>query len=750
MASKQPQRPKPAPVSTGPVAQAQVITPKPEKPAMKFSLNVKLALILALVTFIVYANTLKNGFVLDDSMVYSKNTIVTQGFDGIPELLKTPRLKGFAYLKNENYRPLSLVMFATEVGMFGVNATAAHFFNIVFFIGCVILLFLFLDKLFDGKKTVVAFMAALLFAVHPIHTEVVANIKSLDEIFCFLFAFLALNLFTDYMRKGKIWQLIAGLAALFCSFLSKETVVTFLGIIPIIFFLYMNNDRKRAIFITAGSVVVAGIFIVIRTSILNDYGASTAAVEFIDNALVGAPDIASRIATALITLGMYVKLLFIPYPLSSDYGFNTIPYVTFGNIWALLTLAIYLGLGALGLYRLIKFRKDPWAFGIIFFLATIALFTNIFFLMGSAMGERFLFFASVGFCLLIALCIEKWVIKGEMPFAEFMKNKMAVALAVVICVAFSGLTYARNADWKDNYTLFKKDLERAPENCRLNYYYGNELAENTFHEEKDTTKQKEILRESIHYLSKALEIYPKYTDAYTEKGTAYLNLLQYDSAARQFQIAISQSPYQSIAANNLGTVYLRTNQIPQAIEAYKLAIKIKADFVQAYCNLGSCYMRIKQFDSAVQSLNQCLSIDPNYTEAYMQLGLAYYFDNKFDKAEPYFKKVLELNPADVNAANNLGATLLYEKKYQQALDIFKQLVAANPNYVNGYSNMGHCYYQMNQYQACIEAISKSLQLDPNNVKDIPYIALSYKGMGNMAEAKKYEAIAQKYFADFRL
>jgi len=710
----------------------------------------KLAIILGLITFIVYANTLQNGFVLDDSMVYSKNTIVTQGFQGIPELMKTPRLKGFGYLKNENYRPLSLVMFAIEVGLFGVNATAGHFFNILFFAGSVILLFLFLDKLFYGQKTVVAFITAALFAVHPIHTEVVSNIKSLDEIFCFFFAFLSLNLFAAYMVRGRVWQLAAGLLALFCSFLSKETVITFLGIIPLIFFVYMNDDKRRAIFMTAGAVVVAGIYLTIRTIILTDYGASTAAVEFIDNALVNAPDIGMRIATALITLGMYVKLLFAPYPLSSDYGFRTIPYVGFGNIWVLLTLVIYAGAAAIGVYRLVKFRKDPWAFGILFFLATIALFTNIFFLMGSAMGERFLFFASVGFCLLVALAIEKWIIKSDSSFAGFLNNKPALGILIVIGLTFSGLTYARNKDWKDNYTLFQTDLSRMPENCRLNYYYGNELAENTFHAEKDTTRQKEILHESVACLKKAIEIYDKYTDAHTELGTAYLNLQQYDSAAAQFKIAIAQSPYQSIAANNLGTVYLRTNQIPQAIEAYKLAIKIKGDFVQAFCNLGSCYMRLKQFDSAIMSLNQCLAIDPGYSEAYMQLGLAYYFDNKFEKSEPYFKKALELNPADVNAANNLGAAFLGGGKYQQALDIFKQLVAANPNYVNGYSNMGHCYYQLRQYEACIQAISKSLQLDPNNVKDIPYIALSYKGLGNMPEALKYEAIARKYFADFKL
>lgn len=750
MAKKQP-TPKPQPVkAAAPVQQPPAQSSKKEALSGRFSLTLKLSLMLAVITFLIYANTLQNGFVLDDSMVYSKNTIVTQGFDGISELFKTPRLKGFGYLKNENYRPLSLVMFAIEVGLFGLNPTVGHFFNILFFAGCVVLLFLFLDKLFERKKTVIAFIAALLFAVHPIHTEVVANIKSLDEIFCFLFAFLSLNLFAMYMKSGKVWQIAAGLGALFLSYLSKETVVTFLGIIPIVFFFYLNDEKRRAIFMTAGAVVVTGVYLGIRHVILTDYGASTAAVEFIDNALVGAPDMGMRIATALYILGMYVKLLFIPHPLIDDYGYNSVPYVGFGNLWVWLSLAIYVAAGVVGVYRLFKYRKDPWAFGILFFMATIALFTNIFFLMGSAMGERFLFFASAGFCLLAALAIEKWVLKNDIDYGSFVKNKLALGILLPVCLVFSYLTYARNAEWKDNSTLFKADLAKSPNNGRLNYYVGNELVENVLPTVTDSAARRALLIESVERLNKALEIFPKYTDAHTELGTAYLNMLRYDSAEVHFKTAISQSPYQSIAANNLGTVYLRTDRIPEAIASYKLAIQIKGDFVQAFCNLGSAYARVKQFDSAIAALNQALAFNPGYAEAYMQIGLAYYFSNKFVEAEPFFKKALELNPADINAANNLGASYLNSGKYQQAADIFKQLIAANPGYVNGYSNLGHCYFELKQYEAAIDIINKSLTIDPNNVKDIPYIALSYKALGRMDEALKYEAIAKQYYPTFKL
>jgi tetratricopeptide (TPR) repeat protein len=193
--------------------------------------------------------------------------------------------------------------------------------------------------------------------------------------------------------------------------------------------------------------------------------------------------------------------------------------------------------------------------------------------MGSAMGERFLFFASAGFCLLVALAIEKWILKSDISFESFTKNKLALAVIVPVCLVFSYLTYARNTEWKDNSTLFKTDQAKSPENGRLNYYVGNELVENVYPTIQDTNQKKAVIAEGIACLKKAIEIFPKYTDAYTELGTAYLNILKYDSAEINFKTAISQSPYQSIAANNLGTVYLRTNRLPEAIQYYKLAIK---------------------------------------------------------------------------------------------------------------------------------------------------------------------------------
>lgn len=351
-----------------PAGSARAAVKKTKEPTDWFSVKY-LCIALAVISIVLYANTLFNSYALDDVMVLKDNTYVKQGIKAIPELFSTPHMRGYMVIPNDLYRPLSLVMFAMEYQFFGPNPVVGHFFNILFFAGCVVMLFLFLNKFFNGQKTAIAFIAALVFAVHPIHTEVVANIKSRDELMCYFFAFWSLNFFMNYMKGGKMNQLIFGVLTLFLSYISKETVINFLVVIPVLFFLYYNENKRRAVFIVSGTAAATIVFMLIRTVILSIYHANepSATTDFMDNALAKAPDVASKFATEFLVLGKYLKLMFIPYPLLCNYSFNAIPFVGFGNIWALLSLAAYLFMGVFCILRLVKNNKDPWAFAILLF-----------------------------------------------------------------------------------------------------------------------------------------------------------------------------------------------------------------------------------------------------------------------------------------------------------------------------------------------------------------------------------------------
>ncbi len=751
MAKKPSKKPVSQPAIANTTKPASVSSPATNGPgAGSFSIKY-LCMLLAIVSGVIYINTLWNGYVLDDVMVLRDNTMVTQGTKAIGELLSTPHMRGYLIIPNDMYRPLSLVMFAIEYQFFGPNPMVGHFFNIVVFTGCVIYFFLFLDKFFDRKKTAIAFIAALVFAVHPIHTEVVANIKSRDELMCFFFAFLSMNIFADYMKSGKMLQLIIGIIVFYLSLISKETVITFMAIVPVLFFFYINDDRLRAIYISAGCFVSIVVFMLVRSHILNVYNANQPVpVEFIDNALSAAPNALSKFATEVVVMGKYLKLMFLPYPLLCNYSYNAIPFADLTSIWYWLSLAAYGVMIYFGVIRWIKNKKDPWAFGILIYLATLSLFSNFPFLMGAILAERFAFFASAGVCLIVALAIEQFVIKAQSFDVSVIRDKKVLVVLVPLVVICSTLTIARNFDWKDEYTLYKTDVEHSPNDARLYHYIGTAIAETVYPKETDTTKQKELDKESIVYLRKSLEIYPDYSEAHIELGRIFDRAKMFDSALVHDIRGVELSPNNATAFNNLGSVYLAKANYQQAANLFNKSIALKPDFKYAYYNAARAYKQIQKYDSAVMYFRGMINLDPSFPDAYQELATTFYQMQRYDSCEFYIKRVLEMKPNDPSVANVMGAIYLNNKQYGQAIEWFKKAIKADPNFVTGYSNLGKAYYLSQQYALAIETITKEVSISPGSVNDIPYIALSYQKMGNMAMAKQYEAISQKYYANFKL
>jgi len=604
--------------------------PKPQKKTA----NMLFVLILAAISITVYANTFKNGFVLDDFSVYTKNTIVTKGILAIPEILSTPYRRGFYVISNDLYRPLSLVMFAIENQLFNGDPYASHVINVFLFAACVVLLFLFLDALSEKKNTIVAFIAALLFAVHPIHTEVVANIKSRDELLCFFFAFISLNVFIKYIDSGKIKQLAIAGFCYFLSLLSKETAISFLAIIPIVFFFYRNENKKRSIYIIASVIITAVAFLAIRFFVLNAYHANKVfEMTFMDNALSKPPSVASGLATAIYIMGEYIKLLIVPYPLICDYSYNSIPFVTFSNIWVLLSCLMYISLAVVGTYLLMKFKKNLFAFGISFFLITIALFSNIVFPLGAEMGERFLFFSSAGYCWILGLLVGKWVIQSPGIMTTVLYDRKFLVVCFPVLLIYSFITVSRNFDWYDGLTLYKADVEKSPNDAKLNYYLGSELMISA--ESADMADKAQRFQDAIPYLQKAIIIYPDYMDAHKRIGDAFFIISHLDSAEFHYQKAIAINPKDIEPINHLDIIYFKTQRYKQSLELCKRAVLIDTNYTEGYSNMGMCYLYLKKYDSAIYCLNKAISVDRDYNPSYEFLAMVYKEMNYRDSAIKY-------------------------------------------------------------------------------------------------------------------
>ncbi len=602
---------------------------------LKWTLATRLCIVLAFFSCLLYANTLRNDYVMDDVMMIVENNYVHMGVAGIPLLFKTSHMKGFhASERTEDYRPLSLVMFAIEYQFFGLNPVTGHLISVLVFAACVVVLFQFINRLCNGEKIVVAFVASLLFAVHPVHTEVVANIKSRDELLCFFFAFLSLCMFIDYAKEGKLYKLFFGALCLFLSVLSKETSVTFVALVPVIFFFYQNENKRRSVYITISTLAVVFLFFVIWTGVISSN--DPAGVKLVNNLLANSNNASTYLAADIHMFGRYITLLLVPYPLNNNYDFRLFASAGFGTwaVWA--SLLSYLLLALTGIFRLLKYKKDLWAFGILLYLITLSLFSNFPFLLAQPMSERYVFFASAGFCLLFALAFERWVTGMPANKIAVLKSTKAIVVLLPVLLCYSVITVARNMDWKSNLSLTLADVPKSPDDANLQYRAGLEL-QVKYNSETDTAIQRKLNEESIGHFLKSLAIRPDYTESHSDLGVAYFRENNYDSAEFHFKRVLELNPRHFNSSTNLATLYFKKQQFRDAITYYRRAVQIDPVADLEWYNMGIAYARLLQYDSAIMCSKMVIAIAPQYDnyKSYGNAAILYKLTGQMDSAIKY-------------------------------------------------------------------------------------------------------------------
>ena len=302
-------------------------------------------LVFLSIAFFLYGKSINYGYILDDQMVLSKNIYVQQGVAGFPDIFQNDSFLGYFqskeklyYLQGGRYRPLSLATFAVEVSLFGPNHPAiSHFINILLYAFTAFLLFrLFLefkiDSLNQGRIFSVPFFAAILWIFHPIHTECVANIKGRDELLALIFSLAALLAAMKYQKDNKTISLISSGIFLFIGMLAKENALTFIGIIPLSLWMFQKASIPSLVKTTMPLVIAAVLFIVIRYEALGYFfNHGHPVINLINDSFLGMSK-PEKYATIFYTLGLYIKLLFIPYPLTHDYLPYHIPIMHWGNV----------------------------------------------------------------------------------------------------------------------------------------------------------------------------------------------------------------------------------------------------------------------------------------------------------------------------------------------------------------------------------------------------------------------------------
>ncbi|MBU0763889.1 MAG: tetratricopeptide repeat protein [Bacteroidetes bacterium] len=616
-------------------------------------LVITLGIIISILGFLIYSNTLMHGFALDDYSVIKENWVVKKGTEGIPLILKTHYRYGYWSSSGVMYRPLSLVMFAVEWDLFYDEDTqtpfASHLINVLLYAFTGMLLFFTLRKVMHKYNILIPFICTLFFIFHPLHTEVVANIKSRDEILSFFFAVLTVQWLWKYLEKKRISSIALSLVFFFFAFLSKEGTITYLAVIPLMIFVFTDIPIKRNLLLSALFLIPTVIFLAIRYKILGGF-AGTEGISVSDNLLMAAKDFMTREATAILILGKYLLLIFFPHPLVSDCSYNQVPLTSFSDWRVPVTLAAY---AAMGVYALIRLRKkDVVSFGILFFMITFSIFTNTVMTIGSSYGERFLFVPLLGFCLALAWLLTKlmktdvYEVFTSSGLIAFKRKYIAVfAVTTVILIAYGYKTVVRNFDWKSNNTLYSRDVEYSPNSTHMQYHYGLTTMKDKALEAPTEEEKQAYLDTAIIAFKKAVDIYPYFADAYEQLGLAYFRKNDYDNALKYYNITIEKAPTKARAYSNMGIIYFSRGDYKKAMEVYEKAVKYDSRFADAYMNLGSTYGTLGMFEKSIQSFLNCLQYDPNNAQANYFLGITYEKAGKVQEAQKYLDKAYQLNPA---------------------------------------------------------------------------------------------------------
>ena len=342
---------------------------------LEFLSNKKNIYILIVVfSFLLYGNSIYNKYALDDAIVITENNFVKKGFNGIPDILTTELFTGFFGVKKNlveggRYRPFSLITFAIEYEFFGANPFIGHFFNILFYALTGIVLYLVLLKLFQSKiksnwNLIIPFLATILWLFHPLHTEVVANIKGRDEIFSLLGSLASLLLILNYLEQRKPILLISALVVFFLALLSKEMTITYLLIIPLSIYFFTDRSTKEILIPTLLLLIPTALFLYLRQSIMGEPAVTGVSIpqELMNHSFLGTT-LPEQYATIIYTLLLYLKLLFIPYPMTFDYYPYHIAITQFSNPWVILSILIHLFLA----FMQLKILQKSQLFRLVFF-----------------------------------------------------------------------------------------------------------------------------------------------------------------------------------------------------------------------------------------------------------------------------------------------------------------------------------------------------------------------------------------------
>ena len=631
--------------------------PKPnqeriDKTTRRFLLNSVGPLALFLIVVAVYFPSVRNDFIYDDTQV-----VLAQPAPG--SLADVARIFGERHFPDlPYYRPVTRTTLLVQKSLHGDNPAPFHLMNVVLMGVAAVLAYVLLRLPIFGIPPALAWLAAALFALHPIASSCVYPVSSGRE--SLLPSVWTIAAVYAHLRKGMKWQVLAFVAFVFAIF-SKEQAV----IVPFLFLWAdvlaisdespgrrIGNWLKRywpfvAVFLS---------YFLIRRQLFRG-------TEYVAGSLSG--PFFSTVYALQTLVAPFAELVYEP----------TLP------IWlSLPRLAITGGVVVALLLLILRDRKSIGRRAV-FWLGwfTLALLPTANLLRQEAsFDERYVFLASLAFFALVAL-------PASVNWEQASVKRSVVVTGVILAGCCALVSYQRCDYFKDDVAFSQQWLRSNPGIANPHYNLGYAL-------QRQGKFEDAIVRFYEHWLAADAAS----VNAHYNLGFALAKQGKFDSAILHYSEALRLNPDYAYAHNNLGNALAAVGRLDEAVVHFSDALRIKPDYVDAHYNLGLILARQGKLDDAIAHFEQILRLKPDSSDAHENVDSAVIHNNlgnaraqqgRLEEAASHYSEALRLRPDYADAHSNLANALVEQDKLEEAVVHYSAALRINPDHADARHNL---------------------------------------------------------------
>jgi Tfp pilus assembly protein PilF len=566
------------------------------------------AAVVFAVAFLLYANTIGHDFVWDDRDLIVENPAVRTLDAPTVERIFTEDFWRASQLGGGYYRPLVTLSYHVHYRVFDGNPMGFHLVNVIWNALACVLVFAFVYLLFGNA--VFALVTALLFAVHPIHTENVAWIAGRTDVLSTMWAMASLACYVQSKRRRNYWWLAGALGAFTMSLLAKESS----AFLPLVVLLMEIGPFERLLAPSKRSWVTPVLFFAVlaayllqRRVVIGEIGSTYDAY---------APGALGVVGLPLSILAGYVWKLVFPFRLNGEYD-APVPE-SFADVHVAAGLLVLVAIA----YGTIRYRRRPdVVLGAGIFLLGLGPVINLI-PIGEISAERFLYFPSLGLAIVVGGLFSSALVArypstraaagdGYVPWPGITPSLGGTlsVLCFVVLIAFGARTVTRNADWTSERVLFAKTAAASPGSARAHLNVGN------------VARRQGRLTDAAAAYQRALQIDPDYPGALSNLAWIYASQGRIDDALPLVQRALEQAPDDVNLLNNLGSIYFQKRRFADAARLFERSIERDPRQPIAHYNLALIRIEEGKHNAAYEHFAHTAGKGPQFVRAYHYMAV---------------------------------------------------------------------------------------------------------------------------------